>query len=140
MAGVRGGHNGATGAGQVPVDTTFGPFGQAIFGLGLRAHRLRRGSNEPTDHGFGNFSLTDLWWIEHAEVHQRIGRGSASPEGGHHHAFQFIDRSHKITSSKNQLTQPLLNQVEGDAGLHKQAQTQHIVGVSRIVFATECDS
>ena len=140
MAGVRGGHNGATGAGQVPVDTTFGPSGQAIFGLGLCAHRLRGGSDEPTDHGLGNFSLTDLRWIEHAEIHQRIGRGSACPEGGHHHAFQFIDRSHKITSSKNQLTQPHSNQVEGDAGLHKQAQTQRIVGVGRIVFSTECDS
>ncbi len=41
---------------------------------------------------------------------------------------------------KNQLTQPHSNQVEGDAGLHKQAQTQRIVGVGRIVFAAECDS
>lgn len=140
MAGVRGGDNGATGCGQVPIHAALGSPGQAVFGLGLCAHRLRGGPNQPTDHGFGNFSLTDLRWIEHAEVHQGIGHGSADPKGHHHHAFQFVNRSHNITSSKNHWAQSHSNQVEGDAGLHKEAQTQRIVGVSRIVFATECDS
>jgi len=140
MAGVRGGNNRATGCGQMPIHAALGSPGQAIFGLGLCAHRFGRGPNEPTDHGFGNFSLTDLRWIEHAEVHQGIGHGCAGPKSHHNHAFQFVDRSHKITSFKYQLTQPHSNQVEGDTGLHKQAQTQCIVGVCGIVFATECDS
>lgn len=122
MAGVRGGHNGATGAGQVPVDTTFGPSGQAIFGLGLCAHRLRGGSDEPTDHGLGNFSLTDLRWIEHAEIHQRIGRGSACPEGGQQRVFQWRIQLHgQTTLLKNQSNTSYSDQIDGDATLNKEA-------------------
>ena len=46
----------------------------------------------------------------------------------------------KSLHQKNQWTQSHSNQVEGDAGLHKQAQTQRIIGVGRIVLVTQCDS
>lgn len=54
--------------------------------------------------------------------------------------FSLSNAVTKSLHQKNQWTQSHSNQVEGDASLNKEAQTQRIVGVGRIVFTTECDS
>ena len=68
MRGLTGGHNGATGGLNLPINTALRTADKTVLGLSLLAEIAGIGPDQPTDLGFRDSALRDLGGTEQGKV------------------------------------------------------------------------